>query len=78
MSIYSMNYTYQDTKNLNHKTYRNQNLKLPQIRTTDYTQTHTQTELTTPYHKTYQNRTVTRNFVSYGTVSKTKNQGSYM
>ncbi len=52
---YTSNNTYQDTKNINHKTYRIKKLKLPEIRTKNHAQTHTQTGLTTRYEKPYRN-----------------------
>ena len=68
--LYISNNTYQDTQNLNYKTYRIKKLKLPEIRTKNHAQTHTQTGLTTRYEKPYQNRTVTQKNALYGTVSK--------
>ena len=68
--IYTRNNTYQDTQNLNHKTYRIKKLKFPEIRTKNHTQTHTQTRLTTRYEKPYQNRTEKQKNALYGTVSK--------
>ncbi len=70
--IYTINNTYQDTNNLNPKTYRIKKLKFPEIRTKNHSQTHTQTGLTTRYEKPYQNRTVIRKNAQYGTVSKTQ------
>ncbi len=68
--IYCMNNTYQDTKNLNHKTYRIKNLKFSEIRTKNHAQTYTQTGLTTRYEKPHQNRTVTQKNTQFGTFSK--------
>ncbi len=42
-SIYCMNNSYLDTKNLKHKTYRIKKLKFPEIYTKNHSQTHTQT-----------------------------------
>ncbi len=54
---YTSNNINQDTKNINHKTYRIKKLKLPEIRTKNHAQTHTQIGLTTRYEKPYRNRT---------------------
>ncbi len=62
--------TYQDIKKLNNKTYRIKKLKLPEIRSRNYSQTYTQTGLTTRYEKPYQNRTITQKITHFGTVSK--------
>ena len=67
---YTSNNTYQDTQNLNHKTYRIKKIKISEIRTRNHAQTHTQRRLTTRYEKPYQNRTVTQKNALYGTVSK--------
>ncbi len=69
---YTMKDTGQDTKNLNHKTYRIKKLKFPEIYTKNQSQTHTQTGLTTRYEKPYQNRTVIRKNAQYGTISRTQ------
>ncbi len=71
-SIYSLNNTYQDTKNLEHKTYRIKKLEFPRIRTKNHSQTQTQTGLTARYEKPYQNRTVIRKNAQCGTVTRIK------
>ncbi len=78
LSTYTMNNTFQNTKNLNHKTYRFKKLNLPEIRTKNQSQTHTQTGLTTRYEKPYQNRTVIRKNAQYGTISKTQRINEFM
>ncbi len=78
LSTYTMNNTFQNTKNINHKTYRFKKLNLPEIRTKNQSQTHTQTGLTTRYEKPYQNRTVIRKNAQYGTISKTQRINEFM
>ena len=69
-SLHTKNNTYQDINNLNHRTCRIKKLKLPEIRTKNYTQTHTQTGFTAPY----KNRAILRKNAQSGTVSRTQNK----
>ena len=48
---YTSNNTYQDTQNLNHKTYRIKKLKFSDICIPNHSQTYIQTGLTAPYQK---------------------------